>query len=51
MDDKQEEQSRNQSQHVKKPAICDEELNHEENEEGYKWNVTIFFANLEILCQ
>ena len=31
--DKQDDQSCNQSQHVEKPAVYDEELNHKEGDE------------------
>ena len=51
MDDKKEEQSCDQSQHLKKPVVCNEELNHKEEDEGSKWDVPLCFSNSEILCQ
>ena len=44
MDDKKEEQLSNQSHHVKKPEVCNEEVKHQKENHGY-------FSNLEISCQ
>ena len=51
MDNEKEEKSCNQSQHVKKTRVWDEELNHEEKEESSQWKVSSCFSNSEFLCQ
>ena len=44
---KQEEKSCDQFQHVQKPEVCNEELNHKEEDEGYKWKVSSCSSNSE----
>ena len=51
IDDKKEEKSCNQSQHVKKPAVCNEGLNHQKEDQGSQWNISLCFSNSEFLCQ
>ena len=49
--DKQDDQLCNQSQHVKKPAVYDEELNHKEGDEDSQWNASLNLSNLGISSQ
>ena len=49
--DEQEEQSDNQFQHVEKPGVYDEELDHKERDEGSQMDVSFCFPNSEIFCQ
>ena len=46
-----DEQHCNQSQHIEKPAVCDEELKYEEKEQGSQLDVSFCFSNSEIFCQ
>ena len=43
IDDKQEKQSSNQCQDLKKPVVCNEELNHKEEDESSQMKVSSFF--------
>ena len=51
MEDEKDEQHCNQSQHIEKPTVCDEELNHKKEYEGSQMNVSSYFSNSEIFCQ
>ena len=42
MDDKKEEQISNQSHHVKKPEVCNEEVKHQKENQGYFSNFRKF---------
>ena len=46
-----EEKSCDQYQNVKKSAVINQELNHKEENEGYKWKVSSCFSNSKFLCQ
>ena len=45
MEDENDEQHCNQSQHIEKPEVCDDELNHEENGKGSQMDVSFCFSN------
>ena len=51
MDDEHEEQLCNLSQPIEKPAVCNEELNNREEEEGSQMDVTFCFSNSEFFCE
>ena len=51
VEDEKDEQLCNQYQHVEKLAVCDEGLNHKEEDEGSPMNVSSHFSNSEILGQ
>ena len=51
MDDEQEGHLCNQSQPLEKPAVCNEELNNEEEDGGSQMDVSFCFPNSEIFCQ
>ena len=44
---KQDDQSYSQSQHVKKPAVYDEELTYKGGDEDSKWNASLNLSNSE----
>ena len=51
MDDEKEEKSCNQSQHMKKPTICNMGLNHQEKDQGSRSNVSLYLSISESFCQ
>ena len=50
MEDEKDEQSCNQFQPMKKPAICHEGLNHKEEEEDSKWDFLYVFQIHKLFC-
>ena len=51
MEDEKDEQLCNQSHTIEKPAVCHEELNRKEEDEGSQMDVSFCFPNSEIFCQ
>ena len=51
MDDEWEGNLCNQSQPLEKPAVCNEELNNEEEDGGSQMDVSFCFSNSEIFCR
>ena len=51
MDDEKDDQSCNPSQHREKLVVCNKPLNHQEEEEGSQWNVSLCISNSKFLCQ
>ena len=45
VEDKQDDQSCNQSQHVEKPTVYDEELTYKGGDEDSKWNASLNHSN------
>ena len=45
IDDEKEEKSSDQSQNVDIPAVCNEELNHKEEDGGSQMNISSCFSN------
>ena len=50
VEDEKDEQSCNQSQRMKKPAVCHEGLNHKEEEEDSKWDFLYVFQIHKLFC-
>ena len=48
---KQDDKSYNQSQHVKKLAVYDEEFTHKEGDEESQWNASLNLSNSKISSQ
>ena len=51
MDDEQEEPLCNQSQPLEKPAVCNEELNNEEEDGGSQMDFSFCFSNSDFFCR
>ena len=45
MDDEKEEQSYNQSQHMKKPAVCNEKFNHQKEDDVSQLKFSLCLSN------
>ena len=51
MDDEKDDKPRNQSQHMKKPGVCNKGFNLQKEYEGFQLNFSSCLSILESLCQ